>query len=223
MPEAIGKGALITLEGIDGTGKSTVAADLGRFLAAAGVRAAVQREPTQTWLGDAVKRAHTQKANALAHTFLFLADRAQHTAAIRDQMGFGAVVVCDRYLDSTVAYQSAALARETPPMSGDLIEWLTALHRPWAQIPDLTILIVDDPARCMERVKKARGHTSMFEDAGFLAAVQENYRAVAKREPGRFKVLESLDLAALQSQARQLVEDFLKARSLWAPPAKTKV
>ena len=222
MAEGSAKGALITLEGIDGTGKSTVAADLGRFLAAAGVRAAVQREPTQSWLGDAVKRAHTQKASALAHTFLFLADRAQHTASIRDQMGFGTVVVCDRYLDSTIAYQSAALAREAPPMGGDLIEWLTALHRPWVQVPDLTILIVDDPVRCMDRVKKSRGHTSMFEDAGFLGAVQENYRAAAKREPARFRVLESLDLAALQTQSRQIVEEFLKSRSLWAPAPKTK-
>ncbi|HEX9709738.1 MAG TPA: dTMP kinase [Candidatus Thermoplasmatota archaeon] len=214
MPQGGRRGALITVEGIDGTGKSSVASDLGRFLERKGVRAALQREPTSTWLGEAVRRGHAQGAAPLALTFLFLADRAEHARPIADQVAAGAVVVCDRFLDSTTAYQGAALAGVLPAEAGDPVEWVRQLQRPWAPVPDLTLLLVDDPAACMGRVRQRPGGTQLFEDAAFLSKVQANYRAIAAREPARFRVLEPGTLGDVQAAARAAVHGFLEARGL---------
>lgn len=208
-------GALITVEGIDGTGKSTVVAGLGRWLASAGVKAAVQREPTQTWLGEAVRKSHTLRTDALTQTFLFLADRAHHGEAMRAELAMGAVIVCDRYFDSTIAYQGAALAGKTEPYES--VKWLRALHNPWVVVPDLTLLIVDDPAKCIDRVK-ARGAASMFESTEFLTQVQENYRRAAAAEPERFRVLEGSDLGAIENACKGEIEKLLRARGLLAAP-----
>jgi dTMP kinase len=214
MADGAAKGALITVEGIDGTGKSTVVAALGRALASAGVRAAVQREPTSSWLGEAVRKSHTLRLDPLTQTFLFLADRAHHVEAIRAEVGMGAVVLCDRYFDSTVAYQGAALQGSFGGTGKDPLQWLRSLHDPWVLVPDLTVLIVDEPARCLERVK-ARGSPSLFEDLEFLARVQGNYRKAAAAEPGRFRVVEGGELAKVQAACTAEVESFLKARGLW--------
>jgi dTMP kinase len=208
-------GALITVEGIDGTGKSTVVAGLGRWLAAAGVKAAVQREPTQSWLGEAVRKSHTLRVDPLTQTFLFLADRAHHCEAMRAEIALGAVIVCDRYFDSTIAYQGAALAGKTEPYES--LKWLRALHNPWVLVPDLTLLIVDDPAKCIERVK-ARGAASMFESAEFLTKVQDNYRKAAAAEPDRFRVLEGSDLPSIEAGCKAQIEKLLRARGLMAAP-----
>lgn len=218
MPAPVRPGVLVTLEGIDGTGKSSVTAEIGRWLEREGVKAALQREPTPTWLGESVKRAHVEHLSPLALTFLFIADRAQHVAWLRDQVAMGAVVVCDRYMDSTVAYQGAALAGTAGVPATDILKWVRSLHDPWVVVPDLTLLIVDDPVRCMERVKAHRGRTSMFEDAAFLAKVQDNYRHIAAREPTRFRILEGGELADLKRLACQAVGDFLKARGLMGAP-----
>lgn len=214
MADQARRGALITFEGIDGTGKSSAVADLGRWLEREGVRAAVQREPTTSWIGEAVRRSHVTRTDPLTHAFLFLADRAQHTAAMREEIGMGAVIVCDRYFDSTVAYQGAALAGTLAAAGLDPVSWVRSLHDPWVLIPDLTVLLVDDPARCVERVKASRGHTTLFEDADFLGKVQENYRRLASAEPGRFRLIESGDLDEIKSKSRSAIEEFLRSRGL---------
>ncbi len=218
MADAPNKGALITVEGIDGTGKSSVVAELGRWLAASGVRAAVQREPTASWLGDAVRRSHVARTDPLTHTFLFLADRAAHTAAMRGELALGTVILCDRYFDSTVAYQGAALQESLAAAGLDSVKWLRTLHDPWVAVPDLTVLLADDPARCVERVKAARGHTTIFEDEAFLTKVQANYRRLAAGEPARFRVLDGGDLADLKGRSRAVLSTFLKGRGLLQDP-----
>lgn len=212
MADQARKGALITFEGIDGTGKSSVVAELGRWLEKEGVRAAVQREPTTSWIGEAVRRSHVTRTDPLTHAFLFLADRAQHTAAMREEIGMGAVIVCDRYFDSTVAYQGAALAGALGAV--DPVSWIRSLHEPWVLLPDLTVLLADDPARCVERVKSSRGHTTLFEDAAFLGKVQANYRRLAAAEPDRFHVMEGGDLDEIKSKSRSAIEEFLRGRGL---------
>lgn len=220
MPDpAPRRGALITVEGIDGTGKSSVVAELGRWLASSGVKAAVQREPTASWLGDAVRRSHTLGSDPLTHTFLFVADRAAHTGSMRAQIALGTVVLCDRYFDSTVAYQGAALHDSFAAAGLDSVQWLRTLHDPWVAQPDLTLLLADDPAACVERVKATRGHTAIFEEAPFLAKVQANYRRLALAEPARFRLLEGGDLADLKVRSRALVATFLKGRQLLPEPA----
>jgi dTMP kinase len=216
MAEGARAGALVTVEGIDGTGKSTLVAALGRWLASAGVKAAIQREPTGTWLGEAVRKSHTLRSDPLTQTFLFLADRAHHCESMRAEVAAGAVILCDRYFDSTLAYQGAALHDRMAASGEDALAWLRSLHDPWVLLPDLTVLIVDDPARCIARVK-ARGRASMFEDASYLARVQENYLKAAAAEPARFRLVEGGDLADVERACRAAVEAFLRARGLLPP------
>lgn len=214
MPDETPAGALITIEGIDGTGKSTVATDIGRFLEGKGVRGALQREPTPLWLGQAVRTGQAHHVSPVALTFLFLADRAEHARALVDQVSRGTVVVCDRFLDSTTAYQGAALDGVLPESAGDPVEWVWSLQRPWAPIPDLTLLLVDEPAKCMERVRSRGGATELFEQEAFLAKVQENYRKIAAREPGRFRVVEPGPLDGVKAAARGHIGKFLAGRGL---------
>ncbi len=214
VPEKGNPGALVTIEGIDGTGKSSVATDLGRFLAEVSVPGALQREPTPSWIGEAVRRGQGNKAAPLALTFLFLADRAEHARALADQVAAGTVVVCDRYIDSTTAYQGAALEGVLPADAGDPVEWVWAIQRVWAPVPDLTLLLVDDPAACMERVRKRPGATELFEDVAFLAKVQQNYRAIAAREAARFRVVGPGTLGSVKAAAREHVRALLAERGL---------
>jgi dTMP kinase len=207
-------GALVTVEGIDGSGKTSVVDALGRWLEREGVKAAVQREPTTSWLGEAVRRAQIARTAPLGHMFLFLADRAEHVRFMADELKWNTTILCDRYFDSTVAYQGAALEGVVGGQGFDVVDWIRALHQPWVIVPDLTLLIVDDPNACVERLRKHRGHTSMFEDAGYLAKVQEIYKRQAAREPGRFKVLEGGDLEGLIARAQGELETFLATRGL---------
>jgi dTMP kinase len=207
-------GALVTVEGIDGSGKTTVVDALGRWLEKRGVKAAVQREPTSSWIGEAVRRAQTSHATPLAHMFLFMADRAEHVQFLREQLKWGTAIVCDRYFDSTVAYQGAALEGKLGGPGFDIASWIVELHRPWVVLPDLTLLIVDDPQVCVERLKRQRGHTTMFEEAAYLAKVQEIYKKLAAREPGRIRVLPGGPLGALVEHAQKVLEEFLEKRGL---------
>jgi len=221
MADPARAGALITVEGIDGSGKSSVVDALGPWLEREGVKSAVQREPTTSWIGEAVRRAQIAKTGPLGHMFLFLADRAEHVRYMRDELKWNTTILCDRYFDSTLAYQGAALEGVLGGQGFDVVEWIRELHQPWVIVPDLTMLIVDDPVVCIERLKKHRGHTSMFEDAAYLAKVQDIYKRQALKEPGRFKVLEGGDLEGLIAKAQRVLEAFLGSRGLLKPAKKS--
>ena len=106
-------GVFITLEGPDGSGKSSLLRRLGAHLAAAGCDVVATREPGSTPLGDQVRRLVLDTEpkidrTGLTDALLFAASRAQHVAdVIRPALARGAIVVCDRYLDSSMAYQGA--------------------------------------------------------------------------------------------------------------------
>ena len=84
------RGRFITLEGIDGAGKTTIAHRVGSELRKKGHRVVLTTEPTRTWLGDAVKKSYDDDVGPLAETFLFLADRARPTAQIEEWLPPGA-------------------------------------------------------------------------------------------------------------------------------------
>ncbi|MBI4416716.1 MAG: dTMP kinase, partial [Euryarchaeota archaeon] len=109
-------GMFATIEGIDGSGKTTVAERVAESLEHAGVAVVRTTEPTRTWRGDAVKWAIERDVDAVTEAFLFLADREAHSAQIRAWMNDGKLVLSDRYVDSTYAYQGARLEgkRERP-------------------------------------------------------------------------------------------------------------
>ena len=169
------EGAFIVLEGIDGVGKTTISKRLGAWLEGRGRKAVLTAEPTEGWLGMAVRRANREDLDPRTEALLFTADRCQHTLAIERLLAEGNVVVSDRYYGSTVAYQGASLERG---MGEGAVEWLLAMNRPVVRRPDLTVLLTCDPGAAMRRVG-ARGDRSKFEREGYLGRVQEIYLMLA--------------------------------------------
>ena len=167
---------LVTLEGLDGSGKTTV----WEALRGAYPDATFTREPTETWYGDAVYRSvEDDDADSLAELFLYTADHAAHLAdTVRPALADGDLVVSDRYSDSRYAYQGATLEGEIKrPM-----EYIRGVHRPFTVEPDLTIYLDLDPRTAAER----SGETNKFERTEYLSRVRENYETLIELDPQRF-------------------------------------
>ena len=171
---------LITLEGIDGSGKTTVWEALHDEF-----DATFTREPTETWYGEAVNRSVADDdADPVAELFLYTADHAAHLAnTVRPALDRGELVISDRYSDSRYAYQAASLDGViTRPM-----EYIIGIHGPFTRAPDFTLYFDVEP-----RTGAARsGATNKFEQAGYLAQVQGNYERLIANEPGRFRRIDA--------------------------------
>jgi len=168
-------GLFATLEGIDGSGKTTVAAKVATSLEGAGIPVARTTEPTQTWRGDAVKWAIERDVDPISETFLFLADRETHGRQIRAWLDGGKLVLSDRYADSTYAYQGARLAGKKE----DPVRWLRELSGPFVVPPAVTYFLAVPPETALARIRD-RPKRVRFEERAFLAAVDANYRQLAK-------------------------------------------
>ena len=169
---------LVTLEGLDGTGKTTVWEALQPHYP----DAVFTHEPTDSWYGDAVNRSIADDdADSLAELFLYTADHADHLSrVVRPALSAGKLVISDRYSDSRFAYQGATLAAETDlkrPM-----EYVRSIHSTFSRTPDLTLYFDLDPKTAAERA----GATNKFEQVEYLTAVRENYERLVSSEPGRF-------------------------------------
>lgn len=178
------RAGFVTFEGIDGSGKTTIAGLVAKRLEARGVRVFLTSEPTRHWIGAAVRRSYDDDVGPLAETFLFLADRARHAVEIRGRIDAGEVVVCDRYADSTYAYQGARLERTLR----DPVSFLRRLSRPWLLEPDLTILLRISSEAALRRLGD-RARNIRFEDARFLRKVARNYDRLSRL--ARFVVLDA--------------------------------
>ena len=170
----------VTVEGIDGAGKTTVVGALRDELD----DAAFTREPTGSWLGEAVERAVSEEnSEPLSDLFLFAADHADHLRrVIRPALREGRLVVCDRYVDSRYAYQGATLSDRFD----DAVAWVRGVHEPWTVYPDLTLLL-DVP---VETALERKDAEDKYERAGFLREVEANYRRLAD-ENDRFVVVDA--------------------------------
>ncbi|MCQ4332687.1 dTMP kinase [Natronomonas sp. F2-12] len=169
---------LVTLEGIDGGGKTTVLEALRERLPSEGT--VFTREPTDSWYGDAVSRSiDDADADPLAELFLYTADHADHLArVVRPALAEGKLVVSDRYSDSRYAYQGATLSeRFTDPVA-----YIRSVHEPFTRPPDAT-LYFDLPA---ETGAERAGATNKFETAAYLEDVRVNYERLLEAEPDRF-------------------------------------
>lgn len=177
---------LITLEGIDGSGKSTLHASLKDLLA--DLDPLMTREPGATWVGDQVRRAIKEQIDPVTEATLFVADHAAHLAkVVRPALAEGRLVISDRYSDSRYAYQSVTLQGIVPDPEG----WLRAMHNGWTIVPDRTFLCVLPVDEALTRLKpdSQREH---FEKRETLHAVQNNYLSYAKAEPSRFVIVDAM-------------------------------
>jgi len=167
---------LITLEGIDGSGKTTVAEALQDSLP----EAVFTREPTDSWYGEAVDRSiGDDDADPLAELFLYTADHADHLSrVVRPALSADKLVVSDRYSDSRYAYQGATLEGVVRRP----VEYVRGVHEPFTRAPDATLYLDVPPETGAERA----GATNKFETADYLARVRENYERLIEADPDRF-------------------------------------
>ncbi len=199
MPE----GKLITLEGIDGTGKSSIAKMLGNKFP----EAVFTREPTGSWIGKAVQKSIESDTDPLAELFLFVADHAEHiTKVIRPALAEGKLIISDRYFDSRYAYQGATLS----DIFDDAMGWVQGIHKGWTIVPDLTILFTIDPAVAVARCG-VRGEHTKFEKIEFLRSVQENFLKLAREEPLRFVIIDAdASFEVVGSEVESVVREFMR-------------
>ena len=176
----------ISFEGLDGCGKTTQAQMLAERLRASGREVVLTREPGGTALGEEIRALvlHGGHVAPWAEAALYAASRAQHVdEVIRPALARGFAVVCDRYVDSSVAYQGVGRG-----LGLDRVLELN-LAVVGGLLPDLTVLLeigIDDAAA---RVGGERDRIER-EDDGFRERVAQGYRTLAARFPGRFVVVD---------------------------------
>ena len=176
----------VTFEGIDGSGKSTISKGVYEKLKKEGYDVILTFEPTDTELGRIVKKCIEENYDPVVTTFAFIADRIQHVREIKKWVKDNKIVLCDRYADSTYAYQAVQLEDiiENP------IKWLKELHDRFIIKPELTFLCVLDVDKALGRIKNREKLVS-FERKEFLEKVQKNYLRLASLERERFVMIDA--------------------------------
>lgn len=193
-------GLWITLEGGDGAGKTTQATRLEQWLRDEGRTVVRTREPGGTEVGVLIRDIvlhHRGDVAPRAEALLYAADRAHHVATlVRPALARGEIVIQDRYLDSSVAYQGAGRVLDAAQIR-DLSLWATE-----GALPDLTVLLDLDPASARARLDADDKPFDRLESeqADFHARVRKAFLELAAAEPERFLVLDATlpadDLAA---------------------------
>ena len=202
------KGIFITFEGPEGSGKSTHIRLVSEWLKQEGKPVVVTREPGGTAIGSQIRNflldPTTMGMAPLTELLLFCADRVQHIEElIAPALKEGTIVLCDRYVDSTIAYQVGgkqlpeSLVLEITNISGTSF------------VPDLTIMLDVNPAIGLTRA--TRDSTDRFEQESlaFHQRVRAKYLEIAKREPDRVKVVDTTDcsIETVQESIRKIVTE----------------
>jgi dTMP kinase len=196
------RGKFITFEGLDGCGKSTQMERLARTLRKRDIPVTVTREPGGTAAGEKIRRllldTRTSGLAPMAELALMFAARAQHAEeVILPALGAGQIVLCDRFTDSSEAYQGGGRKLGSKPVHD--------LHRALVGDlqPDLTILMDSDVAASLDRARRrnrAQSKTSASdsdenrferENRAFFTRVRAAYLDIAKREPGRVALVDA--------------------------------
>jgi dTMP kinase len=219
------RGKFVTFEGLDGTGKSTQMRKLAAALRAAGHKVVETREPGGTATGEKIRRvlldSATEGLSPFAEMALMFASRAQHIAeVIQPALDHGKIVLCDRFTDSTEAYQGGGRKLGS--------EAVLELHRVLCGDlqADLTILLDSDPAMSVGRARRRNRRAShgagknagkhhsdenRFEQQSraFFARVHEGYRAIAAREPQR---VVAVDASGTPAQTHRRIMEAVHRR-----------
>ncbi|HEY2591359.1 MAG TPA: dTMP kinase [Steroidobacteraceae bacterium] len=192
MMEKQKRGRFVTLEGIEGAGKSTAAQFARDWLASQGIGACLTREPGGTPLAERIRGIVLEPSGepipAEAETLLMFAARSIHLASlIRPALARGEWVICDRFTDATRAYQGGARG-----IASSLIEQLAAaVHGDIA--PDCTLLLDLPVAEGLRRARSRAGKADRFEQEreAFFERVRQAYLELARREPRRIRLIDA--------------------------------
>jgi len=209
MPRAPGRGLLITLEGGEGSGKSTLARALAEQLHERGCSVLLTREPGGTSRGGMIQAIFEVNEGAsltpLAELLLFEADRAQHVSEeIVPALAENEIVVCDRFTDSSLAYQGFGRGLDL-----DFIRMLNEATTGGLK-PDLTLLLDIPPEAGLARANVQRDATGR-EHLDFHARVRDGFLQLAKDEPDRFVVFDATSpLEAVTQAALNAIEPLLR-------------
>ena len=213
------RGKFITFEGLDGSGKSTQVEKLTRSLRAHGLSVTVTREPGGTAAGERIREVLLHSATAglspLTEMALMFASRAQHVhEVILPALAEGRIVLCDRFTDSTEAYQGAGRKLGTKPVL-EMHEILCGNLQ-----PDLTILLDHEVAFSVERARRRNrkhkgGHSERDENRfeqenrAFFGRVRQAYLAIAAREPERVRVVNA---RGTPSETHAIIMELVRKR-----------
>lgn len=203
------KGKFITFEGSEGCGKSTHSRLLYRYLKEKGLNAVYLREPGGTKIGEKIRKilldTDNQSISPECEMILYMASRAQLVdEIIRPALEKGEIVICDRFLDSTVAYQGFGLGIDIKLIKriGDFVARGIK--------PDLTIFLDLPPSKGLEvcgHIKDRIERRSLE----YHQRVRKGYLKIATLEPGRIKIIKVDDNKnKTQEKVRQLVDKFLR-------------
>lgn len=216
------RGKFITFEGLDGTGKSTQMRKLAAALREAGHRVVETREPGGTATGEKIRKVLLDSGTAglapLAEMALMFASRAQHIAeVIEPALAASSIVLCDRFTDSTEAYQGSGRRLGSEPVR--------ALHRVLCGDlqPELTILLDSDAYASVSRARRRNKRNSKSagrshdenrfeqETRAFFARVRDGFAAIARREPGRVVIVDARGTPGqTHAKIREVVQRKLK-------------
>ena len=208
------RGRFITLEGSEGSGKSTNLAFIHQQLQAAGLDVVLTREPGGTPLGEQIRELlldHRQQAmHSDTELLLMFAARAQHIReVILPALERGQWVLCDRFTDATYAYQGAGRGIDEGRI-GQLEQWVQGDLR-----PDLTFFLDLPVSQGLARAGE-RGEPDRFEreQIDFFERVRQGYLAQAARHPQRYRLVDaSVPLEQVQAQLTQQISDYLRAQN----------
>lgn len=164
----------VTFEGIDGSGKTTISKLVYKQLKSKGYNVSLTYEPTDTWIGKYVQKCIETNCDPFVTAFTFIADRIEHGKLIQKWLSEGKIVLCDRYAESTYAYQGAQLQ----DMMKDPIQWLKELSKDRIPTPDRTFIFVINPKDSLARIQN-RDKLVSFERLSFLEKIHKNYLKLA--------------------------------------------
>ncbi len=201
------KGMFITFEGVDGCGKTTQINKLNEYLKEKKYNTILTLEPGGSEIGKNLRQIllhHKGFVANMSELFLYLADRAQHTEEIvKENINKGNIVLCDRSIDSTVAYQGYARGYDI-----DKINLLNDIATGGLK-PDLTLLFDVDVDISNERVGKTKDRLEK-EGIEFQNKVKLGYLELAKKFPNRIKVIDAnKSIDEVFSQVKKIIDEVL--------------
>ncbi len=205
------RGPFISFEGGEGSGKTTQLNLLAESLRARGRSVIITREPGGTEMAESIRRllveGEADRLDAVSETLLFLAARHDHWRnIIAPAISAGQIVLCDRFMDSTLVYQGIG--------KGLGVEYVRSLSRLALGTlqPDITLLFDISPEAGLQRAHARPGRETRFEQMGqaFHAQVREGFLMLAKAEPGRIRIIDAgKTIDMVSEQVMRACEDIL--------------